>query len=180
VFPGELGNSYPEALHFCIDSQTVADWSSLVGGLGIGSLIGGLVQQYFSAKQRHREWVRDSKKAEWRELIDQIDVSLNRMTVAFSKPLLREAKEAAEMTAAYMSAMGIGRKVVRDRIFIADTIRQSDIVKKWEELIQYVCSVDDPPDPKKTAVPTKSGYDQKAIALQDELIRVSREDLGID
>ena len=114
----------------------MSDWSSLVGGLGIGSLIGGLVQQYFSARQRHREWVRDNKKAEWRELIDQIDVSLNRMTVAFSKPLLREAQEAAEITAAYMSAMGIGTKVMRDRVFVANRMKKSGVIKKWEELVQ--------------------------------------------
>jgi hypothetical protein len=55
----------------------LADWSSLIGGLGIGSLVGGLAQQYFSAKQRHREWVKDNRKQEWRELIAVLSQSVH-------------------------------------------------------------------------------------------------------
>ena len=155
----------------------MAYWFSLIGGLGIGSILGGLVQQYFSAKQRHREWVKDNKKLEWRELIDELEKAITRMSFHFPAAIVKASEESTD----WKSGLGMGSKVIRDRIFIAAVVKERGIVKKWGELVQYVLSVDNPREPtQQGGLPTINGYNLKAIELQDLLIRVSGEDLDID
>lgn len=57
--------------------------TTLIGGLGLGSLLAGLVQQRAAAKTRHKEWVKDNKKLEWRELIDALESAMKRMRLRF-------------------------------------------------------------------------------------------------
>ena len=153
----------------------MADWSSLIGALGIGSLIGGLIQQRFSAKQRHREWVKDNKKAEWRELIDKMITCLSRTQGALSHPASERLTEPFNYTA----TLAIGNGVLNDRIFIADVLKKSGITSKWRDIIAYVCASDSPRD-ETQPLPTENGYRLKANAFQDEIVRVARADLGID
>jgi len=155
----------------------MSDWSSLIGGLGIGSLIGGLVQQYFSAKQRHREWVKDSKKAEWRELIEEMDTCLSRTQGAFQRPVSERLTEPFN----YMATLGIGSKVMNNRIFIADVLKKTGITQKWKGIMAYVCSSDSPRDANQQGgLPTMNGYISLVNDFQSELIRVAREDLNIE
>jgi hypothetical protein len=152
-------------------------WSSLIGGLGIGSLIGGLIQQHFSAKQRHREWVKDNKKAEWRELIDKMDTCLSQTQSAFKHPAATRLTDPFN----YMATLGIGSGVMNDRIFIADVLKSSGITAKWRDIIGYVCASDSPRDEKqRVELPTENGYMIKVNAFQDEIVRVARADLGIN
>ncbi len=117
----------------------MADWSSLIGALGIGSVIGSLATQYLSAKARRQEWLNDNKKLEWRQLIDETDRSINWMRYAFERGVVRLTSDPATD---YMAGMDVGSAVVRNRIFIADVLKESGIIDKWWELAGYVCSVD--------------------------------------
>ena|SRR5713101_1194834 len=155
----------------------MSDWSSLVGGLGIGSLIGGLVQQYFPAKQRHRDWVKDNKKAEWRELMDEMDTCLSRTQGAFQRSVSERLTDPFN----YMATLGIGSRVMNNRIFIADVLKKSGITQKWRDIMTYVCSSDSPRDKNQQGgLPTMNGYISMVNAFQEELVRVSREDLCIE
>src|SRR5260370_2567513 len=102
----------------------MADWSSLIGALGIGSVIGGLVTQYFSAKQLHREWVKDNKKQEWRELIAALSQSLHR--ILQHTPDLRldgivaiSGERETQLLEAYLEAYLEARSIIQDRLFIS-------------------------------------------------------------
>jgi hypothetical protein len=67
------------------------------------------------------------------------------------------------------------------RIFIATIITERGIVKKWEELVQYALSLGNPREPRQqSGLPTLNGYNLMVIELRDLLIKVSREDLGIE
>lgn len=154
--------------------------TTLIGGLGLGSLLAGLVQQRAAAKTRHKEWVKDNKKLEWRELIDALESAMKRMRLRFPPEYgLREGPRSAEED--WPGGMELGIRVVRNRIFIAEVIKRCGIVDKWDELVRYVLSVGSPRDRmQQGGLPTLNGYTMKSAELQDLLIKVSREDLGIE
>jgi uncharacterized protein YneF (UPF0154 family) len=158
-----------------LQSPQTFSWVSLVSALGVGTIIGN----WLSFRWQRRAWINDNKKAEWRELIDHVSRSLEGMAVAFDPPLLRELSKASEITTAYVDAMLIGERVMQDRIFVAEAVKNKGVVEKWDELKRYVSSVDDLPDAKRTDVPTRTGYGTRAKAFHDELVRVAREDLGL-
>lgn len=152
-------------------------WITVGGSFGIGSFVGGLITQVLSAKQRHQEWVKDNKKLEWRETIDETDRSINWMRCAFERGVAGAASDPAKD---YMAGMGVGSTVVRNRNFIADVLKQSGITAKWWEMAGYMSSVGSPRDPEQQGgMPTMNGYNTMANAFREELIRASGEDLGI-
>lgn len=121
--------------------------------------------------------LKDNKKAEWRDLIDKMDTCLSRTQGAFKHP----ASERLSDPFNYMATLGIGSGVMNDRIFIADVLKKSGLTQKWRDIMAYVCSSDSPRDQNQQGgLPTLTGYMTKVNAFQDELVRVSREDLGID
>jgi hypothetical protein len=110
----------------------MADWSSLIGGLGIGSLIGGLVQQYFSARQRHREWVKDNRKQEWRELIAILSQSVH--VILQNTPDLRFAISAirGEQEKQLLEADLEARRIIEDRLFISSRVQSENVLERWQ------------------------------------------------
>src|SRR6266478_5686958 len=76
-----------------------------------------------------------------------------------------------------IGGLGIGSRVMNNRIFIADVLKKSGIAQKWQDMMAYVCSSDSPRDANQQGgLPTLNGYISKVNAFQDELIRVARED----
>jgi hypothetical protein len=153
-------------------------WVTLAGVLGLGALLGSVVSHVLTTRSQHRSWVNDNKKAEWRELIDGLNESIERMGYAFERGV---ARAASDPLLDWRSAMGAGNRVVRGRIFIADVIKKQGIVKAWDELMHYVYSIDNPrARGQQGGMPTLNGYNMMAVALQDKIIQVSREDIGIE
>jgi hypothetical protein len=115
----------------------MADWSSLIGGLGIGSLIGGLVQQYFSAKQRHREWVKDNRKQEWRELIAVLSQSVHRILqntpdLRFDGIVAIDGKQEKQLLEAYLESDLEARRIIEDRLFISNRVQSENVLERWQ------------------------------------------------
>jgi hypothetical protein len=115
----------------------MADWSSLIGGLGIGSLLGGLVQQHFSAKQRHREWVKDNRKQEWRELIAVLSQSVHRILqntpdLRFDGIIAIDGKQEKELLEAYQEADLKARRIIEDRLFISSWVQSENVLERWQ------------------------------------------------
>ncbi len=111
----------------------MADWSSLIGGLGIGSVIGGLVQQYFSAKQRHHEWVKDNRKQEWRELIAVLSQSVHRILqnmpdLRFDGIIKISGEQEKQLLEAYLEA----RRIIEDRLFISSRVQSENVLERWQ------------------------------------------------
>jgi hypothetical protein len=115
----------------------MADWPSLIGGLGVGSLIGGLVQQYFSAKQRHREWVKDNRKQEWRELIAVLSQSVHRILqntpdLRFDGIVAIDGKQEEQLLEAYLEADLEARRIIEDRLFISSRVQSENVLERWQ------------------------------------------------
>jgi len=154
-----------------------AYWITLAGAFGLGTVVGNVVSHLLASRWQRRVWIHDNKKAEWRELISGLNESIEVMGYAFEYGV---ARAASDPSADWLGAMGNGNRVVRSRIFIADVIEKQGIVKTWDELMQYVLARDSPRGrDQHGGMPTLNGYNMKAVGLQDKIIRVSREDLGI-
>lgn len=152
------------------------DWSSLIGGPGIGSLIGSLATQYLSAKQRHREWTKDNKKLEWRELIDALREAIRVMAWHYDDcmPFRVRSGEDERYRA---EAMRKGEVIIRDRIFISKKVRDSGLFDQWVALSK---ECDEADVSFKERPKSYRSFEEKAHKFQNDLIRVSREDLGIN
>ena len=152
-------------------------WITLAGVFGLGAVVGNIVSHMLTSRLQRRVWIQDNKKAEWRELIAGLNESMERMGYAFEYMVVRAASDPLRD---WRGAMGAGNRLVRSRIFIAETIERKGIVKAWDELMQYVISSDNPRyREQQGGMPTLNGFNMKAVALQDTIIRVSREDLAI-
>jgi hypothetical protein len=152
-------------------------WVTIAASFGVGGFVGNLISLWLTSSLQRKNWVKDNKKLEWRELIDELEKAMSGMSYAFP-PVFRDA---SDESTDWKTGMGIGAKVIRDRIFIATVIKERGIIKKWEELVRYVVSVGNPREPKQQGgLPTLNGYNMMVIELQDLRVKISREDLGID
>jgi hypothetical protein len=150
-------------------------WIVLAGVFGLGTVVGNVVSYFLTSRQQRRVWLQDNKKAEWRELIQSLNDSMERMGYAFE---VNVARPATDPLLDWRGAAGAGNRAVRSRIFISDVLERSGIVKEWDSLLTYVWSRDNPRSPRQHGgLPTMNGYNQLAVALQDHIIRVSKEDL---
>jgi|ERR1700693_2314531 len=149
-------------------------WITIAGVFGLGAVVGNVVSHFLTSRWQHRVWIKDNKKSEWRELLDGINKSIEGMRGAFDRAFLSIPNPVSE-------SMNMGSNVMLDRIFIAGVLRKSGILDKWWDLAAYVASVGSPRDPNQQGgLPTKNGYMIKSNEFRDEIIRVSRADLGID
>lgn len=115
----------------------MADWSSLIGGLGIGSLAGGLVQQFVSAKLRHGEWVKDNKKQEWRELITALSHSVHRVLrntpdLRFDGIVAISGEDEKQLLQDFSEADFEARRVIEDRLFISSWVKSENVLERWQ------------------------------------------------
>lgn len=119
---------------------TAAAELALVGTL-FGVLIGFagqfLIQWRLNAWQREH-WTRDSKKAEWRELIQTLCQSARRILENFPFGVydIEPPKERmTEMLHIWSDADFEAGKTIQDRIFIAARIQKEDILKRWRTIL---------------------------------------------
>jgi hypothetical protein len=152
----------------------------MVSGLSVGTLIGiilGAILSYlFGSHLQHRRWILDNKMREWRELIDELHACLERMGFAFLQiNVLSQTDDRNDPEA------GIRRGYIalRGRLFIAEAIERRQIIDKWAEIVKYVCGARSPRDDSQRGGPTETGFEQKASALEDELMQIARDDLKI-
>ncbi|SEB40427.1 hypothetical protein [Terriglobus roseus] len=100
----------------------------IVAVMGIaGTLAGGMASQWMTRRAQHKQWLRDQRKQEWREL-------LNTLTKAFATIIRLEQVGVAydpdsqlELAAAKESA----NNVIRDRIFIAPEVGDMNVLRAW-------------------------------------------------
>jgi hypothetical protein len=67
--------------------------------------------------------------------------------------------------------------MIRDRIFISKKVRENGLFNKWTELVKECEEADVSFSARPKTYPL---FEKKAHSFQDDLIRVSREDLGVD
>jgi hypothetical protein len=112
-----------------VASQTVPVWITIASSLSVGSFIGSLISQLLSTRQRRREWIKDNKKQEWRELISTLSKSF-RYILNNSFGLISDEQERGIFQADFEATSAI-----EDRIFIAHQIQRENISERWRLLV---------------------------------------------
>jgi K+-sensing histidine kinase KdpD len=115
---------------------------ALIGLLGvvIGSVLsiaGNFVLSYVTHSRERKQWIVDSKKAEWRELIS----TLTRSARCFADTLPVVGAYVPQVTTAeqkqrIFEADTEARRTIQDRIFIAKWTRQENILERWSSLAE--------------------------------------------
>jgi hypothetical protein len=130
--------------------------------VGISSLIGTVLAHLLSSRREQRVWVKDNKKAEWRELIETLDKCFAQMFKAFGPEYFTKSDEPYE-------GMENGDLVIQNRIFIAETLKASGIIEKWKEIVDCV-------NRPQSELPDYSYY-CKVQTFKEALLQVARKDL---
>jgi hypothetical protein len=152
-------------------------WVTIAGSFGIGGFVGNLISSWLSSRSQKRNWEKDSKKQEWRELIDALREALRVMMEhrygSYVDGLITSAEDVHYRGEAIRKAyVAIG-----DRIFIVKKVRASGISDRWAALGDEYKKVD-------TSIPEGlnrfNSFVKNSHKFQDDLIQFSREDLGLD
>jgi hypothetical protein len=109
--------------------QVISFWLTT---LGFGSFLGTAVTLYVSWILRRREWLRDSKKQEWRELISTLARSVH--YILDNSPGYLTAV-GGEQQKGILQANAEARSVIEDRIFIAHQMQSGNILERWGLLV---------------------------------------------
>ena len=129
----------------------------------IGPLIGVLIGSWLTRSWQRKQWVLDSKKTEYRELISTLSHSYHTIAknahlggMIFSVEQLTDRSEASEA----------GKRVIEDRLFIVEEMRKENIRELWARL-------------------AAENEDEKRLAaywndLYGLLMKMAHRDLGIE
>jgi hypothetical protein len=151
-------------------------WQTFLSIVGISSLISTALAHWLSSRSERIRWKNDNKKAEWRELIDQLDKSMKAMSCAFRNPNVIRVDDASQ---APDDGIVSGDRALENRLFILETLRKNGIIQEWKKLVDYVSEASNPPEPSQRGGPTAMGFSERAVAFRDNLLRVARKDLGL-
>jgi hypothetical protein len=151
-------------------------WVTVVGTLGVASFVSTVISLLASAHLQHKNWVKDNKKQEWRELIDSLREAIRVMASHYDDQM-PFAVRSGEEERYREEAKRKGEVIIRDRIFISKKVRDSGLFDQWVALRK---ECEDADVSFKERPRSYRSFEEKAYRFQDDLIRVSREDLGID
>jgi hypothetical protein len=134
------------------------EWTTIantIGSFGVGSL----VTQYFTARQRRKEWTKDNHKQEWRELISRLSQNSHYILNYGDASVIPGEQEKILLQA------GVdGESIIRDRIFIAPRLQEKNILERWRLFV------------------TEMDWSRKAEyweSLHATLVAAARKDLNI-
>jgi len=145
------------------------DWRSVLNIVGLSSIIGIVLSWWLTSRREHRRWILDNQKQEWRELIDELHTCLDQMGHAFR--MMRT--DADNQAAADGARRGI--RIIRNRIFIAETVEFQHLEQRWKDMIEYANHALG----GRHHLATADGYSAMARELQEHLLLFARVDLGI-
>jgi hypothetical protein len=147
-------------------SQSIPMWQTVVGLLGLGSLIATGLSHWLSTRADRRKWINDNKKLEWRELIDELDGGLEQMIDRF-----RPNSAAGDDRNNPIAGIVRGNRVLTGRIFIADALKKNHTMTKWKEILEYLTAS----EPSHTL----ADFSKKVSSFRDELLRIAQKDLDL-
>src|SRR5467141_1618644 len=108
---------------------------TIAGSFGVGGFVGNLTSSWLASRSQRRNWEKDNKKQEWRELIDVLREALRVMMehhyVNYSDA---DSLTPAEDVRYREEAIRKGYVALGDRIFIVKKVRNSGLSDKWDAL----------------------------------------------
>jgi hypothetical protein len=117
----------------------------------------------------------NERYSEWRELIHELHESFQQIGYAF---LPLNVITTGIETNDYEAGIRRGYHVLRNRILIADVLKNAGMMEKFQKIVEYAVSADTPRDPSQRGCPTVTGFDIMASKFEDELMDIARKDAG--
>jgi hypothetical protein len=107
-------------------------WKAIHDGLigawtYVGPLVGVLIGAYIANRNQRRQWLDSCKKQEYGEMVSVLTKAM--MTYISNRASLT-AKGPAEQRAEWQALSDVG-ETARNRIFIASTVQQLNVVDRW-------------------------------------------------
>jgi len=105
--------------------------TSLLALAGIGGTLGGVfIGQRMTQRGQREQWVRDSRKEEFRVLLDALADSLRAELVMCGLALSSDQERSIIET--HSNTM----RVIRSRIFVADLVNSAQLEARWAEALK--------------------------------------------
>jgi hypothetical protein len=165
----------------CAQSAPGPDWKWWVSALApwIGPLLSGMVSIYvawrvfrWQGEKEHNSWVRDQKKAEYRELVDLLYDAIT--VVVRERPCLAPPKDPQLLNNAVQKLA----RVFEDRFFIVKRLRESGAYEQWLEMKQMIYYDPDlHAETPQNLHYSKTGLWLKETELRAKLIELANADI---
>ena len=145
-----------------VNQTAVPLWVTIVSSLSVGSFVGSIITQIVSSWQRRKEWVKDNKKQEWRELISTLSQSFHHLLNYSPGTGITAISGEQEKSLLQVDIEAVN--VISDRIFIAPKLEKENVSVRWRALVAH-------DDWSKKVASWNS--------LHGTLVAAARKDLGI-
>jgi hypothetical protein len=151
-------------------------WVTIGGSFGVGTFVGNLVSFWLASRSQRRNWEKDNKKQEWRELIDALREAL-RVMMEYHYANYGDNITPTEDEHYREEAIRKGYVAIGDRIFIVKKVRDNGLFDQWRALNNEY---------EKVGVGFPEGLNRfnsfvkHSQKFQDDLVQFSREDLRLD
>jgi hypothetical protein len=141
--------------HFMATIKFGAIWAAL------GPLVGVGVGQYLTHHFQKERWSADSKKKEYKELLGVLDS----VFAFYTREGVLQKIEKAEHTE-YIDKNLAALWCIRDRIFIADEIDETNVLERWTTMINEFL-----------VLPDSIGFTLKYNELRAEILALAKKDI---
>jgi hypothetical protein len=115
-----------------VNQTSIPLWATILSIFGFGSFFGGVITQLLSSRQRRKDWVKDNKKQEWRELISTLSQSFHHLKNY--SPGNGIVAISGEQEKGLLEADAEARRGIESRIFVAHQIQRENVLERWQLL----------------------------------------------
>ncbi|GEM_PF-6825166 len=139
----------------------------------IGPLVGVVIGAWLARRSQHRQWVRDSKKAEYREVLDALSAyrwKLLDYHARVAGTVTRDPKEVYAQEKDLGEAHVRLNNALRDRIFARRALARRHV---WEEFQNFVRELND------AKAPEISRLSQALGDVRSKVVEAAEHDLGL-
>ncbi len=151
-------------------------WVTIGGSFSVGGLVGNLISFWLTSSLQRKNWIKDNKKQEWRELIDALIEALRVMMAHRYESYTDNMMTPAEDARYREEAIRKGYVAIGDRIFIVKKVRDCKLPEQWAALNDKYEKVD---ESIPEGLDRLNSFVKQSYKFQDDLIQFSREDLGL-
>jgi hypothetical protein len=137
----------------------------------IGTLVGVIVGQFLSSSREHAKWVKDYKRAEYRELLDLLYQTIS--VVHDNRPNLKDFN-----TPPVNIAVAQLSRAFADRIFIADALAVVGALEDWYKMKQVIYYEPDLQDVTPTELRyTLNNLHDREDRLRKKILEQAKQDV---
>jgi len=149
-----------------------SDVSKIVIGAQLG-YIGSLISPVLTSRKEHLQWIRERKMEEYRDLIDTLRTSIEKIYKA--RPNVAAMDRKAISDAVYLFS-----RVIYNRLFVAKEVGRKHLQEEWEKIVQLVYwEPGDVHAESGNVVYSVTALSQLATGLERRVVEMAHRDLRI-